>query len=191
MIKNFDEMLDMVKNNPQKKTVVIAAAHTDTLNKIKSIRDRYIAKTGDEPGMDHISEESDISEKLLGNIRLQSLDTLSLDEVSHNSKSDDVNLLDLVEDTTAEDPKNLYFKEKLHDRIQKSIKNLDNRDAHIIKSYFGLDGFSEKNFAEIADEMGISRERVRQIQKMALKKILDNSYDEQEADIDYIIRYAN
>lgn len=169
----------------------VPLGRSNALNKLKSIREKYIAQTGDEPSMDHLSEESDISEKLLGNIKLQSHDTLSLDDMSYGNKSEETNLLDMVEDTTAEDPKNLYFKEKLHTRIQNSIRNLDNRDAFIIKSYFGLDGYQEKNFAEIADEMGISRERVRQIQKQALRKILDSSYDEQEADIDYIIRYTS
>ncbi len=169
----------------------VPLGRSNALNKLRSIRERYIAQTGDEPSMDHLSEESDISEKLLGNIKMQSNNTLSLDELSYSNKNEESSLLDYVEDVTAEDPKNLYFKNKLHDRIQNSIKNLDKRDAHIIKSYFGLDGYTEKNFAEIADEMGISRERVRQIQKQALKKILDKSYDEQEADIDYIIRYSN
>ena len=56
-----------------------------------------------------------------------------------------------------------------------------------MKSYFGLDGDNGKNFAQIAEELGLSRERVRQIQKQALKQILRETYDEYETDIDMLL----
>ena len=57
----------------------------------------------------------------------------------------------------------------------------------IVKKYFGLDGESSKNFAQIGKELGLSRERVRQIQKAALEHILAESYDGLRDDIEKII----
>lgn len=168
----------------------VPLGRSNAMNKIRNIRDRYIAETGDHITMNQLSDKSDISEKLINNMQLQSIDTLSLDEISKNPNNDDASILEFVEDPTAKDPSSVFFQEKLHNRIASSIKSLNDRDAHIIKSYFGLEGYKEKNFAEIAEEMGISRERVRQIQKQALKKILNESHNEYEADIDYLLNYS-
>ena len=97
--------------------------------------------------------------------------------------------MDYIEDASAKDPKDIYYKERLQKQITNSIESLDKRGAHIIKSYYGLDGKKGKNFAEIAQEMGISRERVRQIQKQALKKIVSESYSDYEKDIDYLLSH--
>jgi RNA polymerase primary sigma factor len=168
----------------------VPLGRSNAINKIRNIRDRYIAETGDHISMDQLSDKSDISEKLINNIQLQPIETLSLDEISKNSNNDDSTILEFIEDTTAQDPKSVYFQEKLQNRIQNSIKTLNQRDSHIIKSYFGLEGYQEKNFAEIAEEMGISRERVRQIQKQALKKILDDSRSEFDTEVDYLLNYS-
>ncbi|MCB5250771.1 MAG: RNA polymerase sigma factor RpoD/SigA [Candidatus Cloacimonadales bacterium] len=163
-------------------------ARSNAISKIKNIRDRYTVETGEEITNKELSEASGISEKLLKNIHLQNIDTYSIDEVSRFDGGD-TSLLDYIEDASAEDPKDIYYKERLQKQITNSIESLDKRGAHIIKSYYGLDGKKGKNFAEIAQEMGISRERVRQIQKQALKKIVSESYSDYEKDIDYLLSH--
>jgi len=56
-----------------------------------------------------------------------------------------------------------------------------------VREYFGLESGKGKNFAQIGEELGLSRERVRQIQKKALQKIMKYAYKEVEKDIDYLI----
>ncbi|HPY97098.1 MAG TPA: RNA polymerase sigma factor RpoD/SigA [Candidatus Cloacimonadota bacterium] len=165
-------------------------ARSNALNKIKSIRDRYTVETGDNITSKELSKASGISEKLLNNIQLQTIDTYSIDD---RTVTDNVGatMADFIEDESAEDPKDMYYKERLQKQISTSIKNLDKRGAHIIKSYYGLDGKKGKTFSEIAQEMGICRERVRQIQKQALKKIVSESYSEYENDIDYILSHPD
>lgn len=167
----------------------VPLGRSNAISKIKNIRDRYTAETGDEISMMQLSNKSDISEKLINNMHLQSIDTLSLDDVGKSNQNEDVSILDFVEDPNSPDPKDVYYQEKMQSKINQSLKSLDSRDAHIIKSYFGLEGYKEKNFAEIAQEIGISRERVRQIQKQALKKIYSESKDLYDKDIDYILNY--
>ncbi len=167
----------------------VPLGRSNAISKIKNIRDRYTAETGDEISMMQLSNKSDISEKLINNMHLQSIDTLSLDDIGKSNQNEDVSILDFVEDPNSPDPKDVYYQEKMQKKINQSLKTLDSRDAHIIKSYFGLEGYKEKNFAEIAQEIGISRERVRQIQKQALKKIYSESKDLYDQDIDYILNY--
>lgn len=166
----------------------IPMGRANAANKIKHAKDRILAESGNHASMDDIMEKTDLSSKLIDDIFYQPSDTISIDEISFNSKNDDINILDFIEDPSIEDPKTIYYRERLQDTIKKSIDTLSNRDALIIKAYFGLDGGKEKNFAQIANELGLSRERVRQIQKSALQKILKDSYFEMEKDIDYIIK---
>jgi RNA polymerase sigma factor (sigma-70 family) len=66
-------------------------------------------------------------------------------------------------------------------KIEEILGELPARDSFIIREYFGLEGKKGKNFAQIAEELGLSRERVRQIQKKALEKIADSlDYDFEE-----------
>ena len=73
----------------------------------------------------------------------------------------------------------------MQERIQRAINKLDQREADVIRSYFGLNESHEsRNFAQIAESMGLSRERVRQIQKEALKKIMREIKPEEDEFVD-------
>ena len=81
------------------------------------------------------------------------------------------------------DPQKIYYRERIHEKLTQAIDKLDNREADIIRTYYGLNEEQEsKNFAQIAEVMGLSRERVRQIQKEALKKIM-NELQPEDADL--------
>ena len=69
---------------------------------------------------------------------------------------------------------------------------MEKREAEIIRTYFGLNDKQEsKNFAQIAEVMGLSRERVRQIQKEALKKILVAMKPEEDSFVDEFMEKYN
>ena len=89
------------------------------------------------------------------------------------------------------DPVTLLYKERLLNTINKSIQSLEPREAFILKSYFGLDGYPEKNFVEIASGFDITRERVRQLQKKALQKIKANVNNDKWHEIDYLLSNFN
>ena len=160
---------------------------TNTANKIKAAKERIFNRTGNHATIDEIADETDLADREIDNIENTNLDTLSLDDISYTSKNDVVRLYEFIEDPDAHDPKRSYYRDKLQDRIDKSISQLDERDAYIIRSYFGLDGEKGRNFAQIAEELGLSRERVRQIQKQALQQIMRETYEEHEKDIDMLI----
>jgi RNA polymerase primary sigma factor len=160
---------------------------SNTFNKIKVAQDRIKTQTGETASLEEIANATDIDRKKIKRIRDKKVDTLSLDDFSYGNKDQEYHLLDFLPDPSALDPKKMYYHDQTAQRIQESISKLDPRSAMVIRSYFGLDGEDRKNFAEIADELGLSRERIRQIQKEALKQILKDTQDDLYSDIDYIL----
>ncbi len=168
--------------------VKLPVSKVNVSNKIKQAKERYYSKTGKIANTQSLSEITDLDEKAIDKLKMQNIKTVSLDNSVITDKNDSVDMRDFLQSKTEDDPKTLYYRERLENKIEKAIKRLPSRDAYIIKEYFGLEGKKAKNFAQIAQDLGLSRERVRQIQKEALKKILKDTYKELESDIDYLIQ---
>ena len=173
----------------EKTTVVkLPVSKVNVSNKIKQAKEKYYSRTGKQANIHSISEITDLDEKAITKMKYQDVKTISLDNSIMSDKQDNIDMKDFLQSANEEDPKTLYYREKLGNKIESAIKKLPSRDAYIIKEYFGLEGNKAKNFAQIALDLGLSRERVRQIQKQALKKILKDTYEELESDIDYLIQ---
>lgn len=156
-------------------------------SKIKQAREKVLTETGEEASLEEVSDLTELNKKAIDKMDRQTISTISIEDASFNSKYESVTLKDFLEDQTMGDPKTLYYREKVQDSIERSIRKLPSREAYIVKEYFGLEGEKSKNFAQIGDELGLSRERVRQIQKKALEKIMKDAYKEVENDIDFLI----
>jgi RNA polymerase sigma factor (sigma-70 family) len=100
-------------------------------------------------------------------------DTLSLDEDNYYNEVKRFSDLDYLADNP--DPRTLVETERMYERLKELVKSLSQKEAYIINSYFGLNGFTEKNFSQIAKDIGMSRERVRQLQQIALQKLSKRS----------------
>jgi RNA polymerase primary sigma factor len=156
-------------------------------NKLKQARDKVFSETGHSASMDELTSMTNLDTRAIKKLDHQSIKTLSLDDAAYTNDHERVSLREFLEDPNGVDPKQLYYREKIQDTIEKSIESLPTRDAYIVKQYFGLDGSNGKNFAQIGEELGLSRERVRQIQKKALETIYKDTYGEIEGDIDHLL----
>jgi RNA polymerase primary sigma factor len=157
-------------------------------NKLKAVSERVFSMTGQTPTDADLVELMEMDEKAIDQLRGQMHDTLSIDDFVSNNPNQEVNISDNLEDKDVSDPQTLYYRERMHDKLANAINRLEPREADIIRTYYGLDNVSSaKNFAEIASEMGLSRERVRQIQKEALKKIMDDLQPAEEKLVDTFI----
>jgi RNA polymerase primary sigma factor len=160
-----------------------SAAH-----RVKATSDRIFSETGETATVDELSERMHITEKSINHLKGQIPETSSFDEIMSTDDHQDYTTKDLLMDKDAIDPQSLYYQERMQERIQNAINKLDTREADIIRTYFGLNESHEsRNFAQIAEVMGLSRERVRQIQKEALKKILHDIKPEEDAFVDEFI----
>lgn len=156
-------------------------------NKVKFAQDKVFSETGQKATLEELSEITDLDKKAIKKINKQMVKTMSIDDESYTNKHEKLSISNFLEDKDMLDPKTLYYREKVQDSIEESINKLPPREAYIVKQYFGLEGDNSKNFAQIGEELGLSRERVRQIQKKALQEIMKDAYKEMENDIDYLI----
>jgi len=157
-----------------------SAAH-----RVKVTQDRYFTETGKLATTGELSEKMNITEKTIDHLQYQIPETSSIDDIITTSENQDITTKDLLEDKDNLDPQSLYYQERMQKKIQNAISKLDAREADIIRNYFGLNESHEsRNFAQIAERLGLSRERVRQIQKEALKKIMREIKPEEDEFVD-------
>lgn len=179
----------------------IPAKTLSTLSKIESARQKHLASEGDEASLKELAKEVNIKEKKAKDLIAQKTDIISLDEITYSKRNlsglrgypDALSRIRARKisaswriEENQDDPKKIYYRKKIKEKINKKIGKLSPRDAHIIKEYFGFgEDDKGKNFAQIARELGLSRERVRQI----FKKILEDLRKEavNEVDIDYLL----
>lgn len=160
-----------------------SAAH-----RVKATQDRIFAETGETATTDELSERMHITGKSIDQLKGQIPETSSFDDILSTDDFQDYTAKDMLVDKDGSDPQSLYYHERMQEKINQAIDKLDAREADIIRTYFGLNESHEsRNFAQIAEVMGLSRERVRQIQKEALKKILHEIKPEEDAFVDEFI----
>ena len=164
---------------------------SSSVHKLKATEDRILMETGIAATAEELSGKMNMGEKSIDQLRGQRIETTSFDEILQSGDYQDYSTKDLFEDKELVDPQKLYYKERIHERLHSAIDKLDEREADIIRTYYGLnENHESKNFAQIAEVMGLSRERVRQIQKEALKKIMSELRPEEDAFVDdFIDRY--
>jgi RNA polymerase primary sigma factor len=161
-------------------------------NRIRAISDRMFTKTGQSPTDEELGELMAVDPKMIDQLRTNVIDTLSIDELTMTSGNQEVNIGANLEDKATLDPQTLYYRDRLKKKLNKAIENLEDREAEIIRTYYGINKQQKaRNFAQIAEKMGLSRERVRQIQKEALKKILSDLQPEEEKLVDAFIDKYN
>ncbi len=142
----------------------------NTAYKLKSTESAIYSKTGHHASVSELSDNTDINKKTIKKLKHQIIDTFSMDTKINGDDSGSA-ISDLIGNPESMDPQSIYYKEKIKEEIDQAIESLTAREKFIINSYFGLDNSKSENFAQIAEKMGLSRERVRQLQLVALDKI--------------------
>jgi RNA polymerase primary sigma factor len=105
-----------------------------------------------------------ISQMRMAAVRPASLDAPIGDEDSNN-------FAEVVQDENADTPYEQLEEKTVTGMLQEMVKTLDVREATILRARFGLDGGSERTLEEVGAKFGVTRERVRQIQNIALRKL--------------------
>ena len=87
---------------------------------------------------------------------------------------DDNSMYDIILNNESPSPDNELMNNSLRKEIERTLSTLGEREAEIIKYYFGLNGYSQHTLEEIGDVFGLTRERVRQIKEKSIKKLKNN-----------------
>jgi RNA polymerase primary sigma factor len=131
--------------------------------------DKLFKKLERTPTSKELADEMGITEAELNSILMNMHESQSLSAAI--SDNDDMSLSDVIEQVTVPGADADLVKKTFLKHINESISLLTEREAEIIKHRYGLDGKEAKTLQEIGKIMGLSRERVRQIEKAALNKI--------------------
>ncbi|MCE2436079.1 MAG: RNA polymerase sigma factor RpoD/SigA, partial [Candidatus Latescibacteria bacterium] len=139
----------------------------DLLRRIKNFSDEYQGNEGHMPTEAEIANEFHISEDQVIDMLSHSPIVFSLDKPIHD---EDTTLIDLMHDKDQVPPDAEMFHNALRDEVNDLLHTLDNREADVIRLYFGLNGASW-TLQAIANKYSLTRERVRQIKEKALRKL--------------------
>jgi len=143
---------------------------SQSLRRIEREKTRLMRELGAEPSTEQLAQAIGISPKKLVTLMQSSQELLSLDMSLGDGSG--MTLGGLLKDTSQADPEALYFTQEMVDELRRIISELNDREQHVMRLRFRLDGSSEVSLQEdIAREMKLSRERVRQIELQAIKKL--------------------
>ena len=160
----------------QSRIIRIPVQSAGKINKIKSIRTKLAEKLGREPTDAEIAKDLDFSERTVAGLRLADLRTFSLHDPIQ--QGEDGEFQDIIPDRGAMTPDRILSDVESVSRLVDLLQELDERERMILKMRFGLDGARSRTLEEVSQEIGRTRERVRQIQNQALSKLRDLLVDE-------------
>jgi len=153
----------------QSRIVRVPLNRAGTLHRIGKRSSALQQELGREPTVEEIAEGMDISEEEVAKTLSISQTHLSLD--APLTPGEDNKLIDYLPDTQNAGPDQETFERALTDSIDEVLCTLKEREAKILRLYFGLDGREPMTLEEIGSMMGITRERVRQIKEKALARL--------------------
>jgi len=140
------------------------------ISKVKETYERLKEELGREPTLEEIAKEVGASVKKVKNALQVVRMPYSLD-MPLGQEGEDLTLLDVLSKRGTEDVEKEIVEESLKKELTSLLSALDDRERAIIEHRFGLNGEEPKTLTEVGDLLGISRERVRQIEQRALKKL--------------------
>jgi len=153
----------------QSKTIRLPVHLVDKISKMRRTGMRLQEELGREPTDEELGEELGVSATRVAQMRLAAVRPASLDAPIGDEDSN--NFAEVVQDESADDPYEQLEEKTVIRMLQEMVKTLDVREATILQARFGLDGSSERTLEEVGQKFGVTRERVRQIQNIALKKL--------------------
>ena len=153
----------------QSRTIRVPVHMVETLSKINKISRAYVQEQGREPTYTELAKELNLDEKKIKNIIKISKEPVSLE--TPVGDSDDTYLKDFIEDEDEYSPVDAVINEDLKERVREVLKTLAPREEKVLKMRFGIDVASEHTLEEVGKDFSVTRERIRQIEVKALRKL--------------------
>lgn len=151
------------------RTIRIPVHMVDTLYKFNKVKKELAVELGREPKLKEIAEAMDIPLQKAIEIEECSHDATSLD-VSVNDEGD-TSMGDLIGDDKAISPEAAAAQSMLRQHIEEALSELRPKEQEVLRLRFGLDDGRERTLDEIGKQFGVTRERIRQIEAKAIKKL--------------------
>ncbi|MGH7903000.1 MAG: RNA polymerase sigma factor RpoD [Candidatus Dormibacteraceae bacterium] len=153
----------------QARTIRIPVHMVETINKLVRISRRLLQELGREPSDDEIGEEMGITPEKVREIVKVSQDPVSLE--TPIGEEEDSHLGDFVEDKEAIAPSDAASLTMLHNEVEDILDTLTPRERRVLQLRFGLIDGHQRTLEEVGKRFGVTRERIRQIEAKALRKL--------------------
>lgn len=158
----------------QSRIVRLPLNRVGALNKINKIYARLEQEYEREPSPEEIAEamKGAHTPEEVAEILRQAGPHVSLD--SPIAPGEETRFIDVLEDTEMPQPDQVLMQESLRQEMAKALATLEEREAQILRMHYGIDQRYSMTLEEIAEKLGLTRERVRQIKEKALRKLRTN-----------------
>ena len=153
----------------QGRTIRVPVHMVELINKMIRTQRALTQEKGHEPTDAEIAEYMGITEEKVVDIHRYSRDVISLE--TPIGEDGDAFLGDFIEDKSSAQPEDTATKHMMHQHISDVLDNLEPREATIIKLRFGLEDGRTRTLEEVGNHFGVTRERIRQIEAKALRKL--------------------
>lgn len=153
----------------QSRTIRIPVHMTENINKFKKTERELLSQLNREPKIKEIADAMGISETQAKEIQSYIVEPTSLD--IQVGDDDDTTIGSFIEDTHFINPESAYIKESNGDIVNAVLDTLSDREANILRLRFGIGGKKAMTLEEVGKEYGLTRERIRQIEAKALRKL--------------------
>ena len=153
----------------QARTIRIPVHMIETINKLMRVQKKLIQKLGREPTEAELSQEMEMKSDQVRAVYRMAQQPISLQ--SKVGDNDDAKYGDFIPDTSAENPSEQTAYSMLRERLKEILQTLTDRERQVLDYRFGLtDGFS-RTLEEVGKQFNVTRERIRQIEAKALRKL--------------------
>jgi len=153
----------------QSKTVRLPVHMVDKIARLRKITVSLTEELGREPSNDELSEILGIPRKKLALLKQAAQRPTSLD--APVAEDGATTFSETISDSNAIDPSEALTAKEMHNELGPLLKLLDQREAAIIGARYGLNGKKPSTLEEISRDFGVTRERIRQLQNIALEKM--------------------
>ncbi len=153
----------------QSKTIRLPVHLVDKITKMRRVAHKLAEELGREPTDAEVAEVMELPRAKVAQLREVSVRPASLN--APLGDEDATEFGEIVGDENAQTPFELLRDQTMRAEVREVLRELDPREAEIITARFGLDGNKERTLEEVGRKFKVTRERVRQIQNIALKKL--------------------
>ncbi|MCI5628336.1 MAG: RNA polymerase sigma factor RpoD [Clostridiales bacterium] len=153
----------------QARTIRIPVHMVETINKLIRVSRQLLQELGRDPKPEEIAKEMDMSEEKVREIMKIAQDPVSLE--TPIGEEEDSHLGDFIPDEDALAPAEAAAYSLLKDQIEEVLESLNEREQKVLKLRFGLEDGRARTLEEVGKEFDVTRERIRQIEAKALRKL--------------------
>ncbi|PNR97143.1 RNA polymerase sigma factor RpoD [Petrotoga sp. 9PWA.NaAc.5.4] len=155
----------------QARTIRIPVHLVETINRMNKVIREYLQENGEYPSTEELARLLDKPLEKMDEILLATKETISVDAPIGNSEDEESYIGDFLEDVNAEKPEETAVRMILREEIEKVLETLRPKEAAVLKMRYGLLDGKMKTLEEVGAFFNVTRERIRQIEVKALRKL--------------------